>query len=132
MTEKNILIDTSCLIAYFNKEPEYEKIKIYLLGSHSLNISTITFVELLSVIGKIDLNKAYQIVEYLENSPIKTIDVDKNIAKVAGALRLKYKNLDFSTADCIILASGIKNKVDKVLTKDHIWENVKEINVEVV
>ena len=132
MTGKNILIDTSCLIAYFNKEPGYEKIKIYLLGSDNLNISSITFVELLSVIGKIDLNKAYQIIEYLENSPIKIIDVHKDIAKIAGALRLKYKNLDLSTADCIILASGIKNKVDKILTKDHVWRDVKEIEVEII
>ena len=131
MTERNILIDTSCLIAYFNKEAGYENVKACLFSSNSLFISSVSLVEIMSVIGKRDFDRAYTIVEYLENSPIKIIDVDKNIAKLAGTLKLKYPLSSLSTADCIILASGIKH-AEKVITRDGFWKDVKEIQVEII
>jgi len=131
MTEKNILIDTSCLIAYFNKETGYENVKARLFSSNNLLISSVSLVEIMSVIGKIDIDRAYTTVEYLENSPIKIMDVNKDIAKLAGTLKLKYPLSSLSTADCIILASGIKH-AEKVITRDGFWKDVKEIQVEII
>lgn len=136
MIEKSILLDTSVVIAWFADEPVLKQSKEYFSrieeGLIDGFISAITLTEVLSVVGKKDSGLAYSMVSYLENSPLRILPVDTSIAKLAGNLRLTYTSLYLSTADCIIVASGIQAGVDKVVTTDRAWKSIADVVIEIV
>ncbi len=131
MTEKSIVIDTSVLISYFKDEIQLSLLDVERGLTRSF-VSAISLTEIINSVGKENLSLAYDFVTFIESSEIKVVPVNSDIAKLAGELRLKYREFGLSTADCIILATGIKQKVDKVLTRDREWKKVVEITVEII
>jgi predicted nucleic acid-binding protein len=65
---------------------------------------------------------------------MKVVDVNKEIAIIAGKLRGKYykkPECELSFLDCIHMATAIFTKCSKIVSGDKEFLNVKEIEVEV-
>jgi len=130
---RSILLDTYAVLAYTGNEQGRSHVAEYLsdinTGKSRGVLSSLTLTEIITIVGREDLDKAMSIVSYIEESPIDIIMPDAAIAKIAGNLRLKYRNLKLSLADVIIIATATQEQVDLVVTGDDEWSEVGEISV---
>ena len=91
-------------------------------------ISAITLTEIISILGKANAQLAYELIAYLEKGNITILPIEKEIAKKAGDLKLRYSEVNLSTADRLIIATAILEEADTVVTTDTEWSKVNEIN----
>ncbi|MBI2597768.1 MAG: PIN domain-containing protein [Candidatus Diapherotrites archaeon] len=130
---KKILLDTSAIILHATKERDFEKIDTIFKSISSGNaqgiISGITLTEIIYVVGRQSLEKAFNMIAFLEESHIKAIDCTTPIFVNAGNISLKYRQKNLSIADSIIIATAIAEKADEVASSDKVWKNVKEIKL---
>lgn len=134
MNGSKLLIDTSVLLAWFHKEPQYIRVRKLLLkaqrGQTLLSASEITLMELLYVlIRDFGQSEAQKSLTTIENLPIKFIPITRNILVLAASYKSKGK---ISVADTIIAATA-KEKDLPLLTKDPEFLVLKkEIKVEIL
>lgn len=110
-----ILLDTMAILKLLS-DPEYRKLadaidreKIQCI------VSVISLTEIYKVIGMKDERAARGLVTKIIGSKLRVMDVNTQIARKAGELRLKH---NMPTADSLIAATGVVAGATHVLTED--------------
>lgn len=107
-----IVFDTSVLVTATNKERRYLEVKKGVEkvrnGEDIGLISSVTICELFAKFTKgDDRTIAVKALDYLKRSCFVVLDVNEDIAKLAGSLKAKSPQL--STADSIIMSTAYAN-----------------------
>ncbi len=134
-----IYLDTYVLLDIFSGEKELvEKAKKYLMEAKKEGcvISSVVLTEV--IFHLLRKGKGEFIEDFLlfvnTFEKLKVVEVDKEIAIMAGKLRAKYykkRECELSFLDCIHIATAIIKKCRKIVTGDRDFLKVKEIEVEV-
>jgi len=128
------VFDTSAIIKLVKHHPGFQNVErltsLVESGAAKGFVSSLTFFEILTVLGQKDYDLALDIISYLENG-FETLDVYGETAKKAGFKRLENIELNLSLADWIIVESAISNGYE-IITSDKEWVKVKEANVKIV
>lgn len=100
------VLDASAVVAFFEKEPGYEKVKDLLTeaatGDRKLLLSTVNWGEAYYVTHRsYGAEQANHIAHIIVTFPIELVDVDLDIAKQAALFKVAHK---MSYADCIAAA----------------------------
>ena len=121
-----VLLDTSILIDFLRKKEESKSIFSQIeAGQIKGFISAVTEAELISGKESEVERKKLAIIKLIKL--LKKIDVDNNIAQIAGQFRRDY---NVSLLDCIIAATAFSQNV-KIWTKNiKDFEKITEIEVE--
>jgi PIN domain nuclease of toxin-antitoxin system len=131
---RNLVFDTSAIIKLVKHHPGFQNVErltsLVESGAAKGFVSSLTFFEILTVLGQKDYDLALDIISYLENG-FETLDVYGETAKKAGFKRLENIELNLSLADWIIVESAISNGYE-IITSDKEWVKVKEANVKIV
>ena len=123
------VIDTRFLTEYFYSTEAETKTKITrklkeLIAKHESILPTIVVAEIIQITcekrGKDMAESRYQA---LTQSGLQIQDLTPQIAKYAGFLKNKYKNIPMG--DCIIAATAIENHA-KILSDDPHFDNIEE------
>ena len=88
------VLDASAIILFFEKKPGYEQVRQLFLDAsqekHQLLITSVNWGEVRYVL--IHKNQGqHQVAEALASLPIQIVDVDQEIASIAGDLKIKYR-----------------------------------------
>ena len=99
-------LDASALMAYFEKEPGYEKVQKLLteaaLGDRNLLLSTVNWGEVYYVTHRTHgVSQANQVAQIIDTFPVELVDVDVEIAKQAALFKVSHK---LPYADCFAAA----------------------------
>ena len=116
---KRYVFDSFALIAFFAGEPEGEKVKEVLReclqGKAQGFLSVINWGEIFYIIARKRGQKmAQEVLEKLEDYPLKIIEADKNLTLEAARLKARYP---IAYADCFALALA-KLKRAELITGD--------------
>ena len=100
------VLDASALMAYFEKEPGYEKVQKLLteaaLGDRNLLLSTVNWGEVYYVTHRTHgVSQANQVAQVIDTFPVELVDVDVEIAKQAALFKVSHK---LPYADCFAAA----------------------------
>ena len=100
------VLDASVLLAYFEKEPGYEKVQELLTaaagGGRKLLLSTVNWGEVYYVTHRTyGAEQANKIAYIVGTFPVEIVDVDLEIAKQAALFKVAHK---MSYADCFAAA----------------------------
>ena len=100
------VLDASALMAYFEKEPGYEKVQKLLteaaLGDRNLLLSTVNWGEVYYVTHRTHgVSQANQVAQIIDTFPVELVDVDVEIAKQAALFKVSHK---LPYADCFAAA----------------------------
>ncbi|MBI5356406.1 type II toxin-antitoxin system VapC family toxin [Candidatus Collierbacteria bacterium] len=133
---QKIYIDTNLYIAFFEGEAglsqKVEKILIESIEKDfQIVISPLISMELLIVPLRENSGQLVNVYKNLKNhiTNIEIADFTQKISEIAAKIRAKY---NFTTPDCIHLATAIEKKVDLFYTADKAITKVKEIKVELI
>ncbi|GEM_PF-2463438 len=128
------IYDTSALVRASNMEKGHDAIKTMLQQSKVSAIkdkaSVLTAFEFLFLLGRKSGRSASGALALLREI-IDFIPTDYETSNRAAFLRLKYRALNLSMADAIILQTGIDNGFE-VITSDKEWTKVSEAKVKIV
>ena len=113
------VLDASALLAYFEKEPGYEKIQELLtaaaIGHRRLFLSTVNWGEVYYVTHRAyGIEQANHIAHLIGTFPIELVDVDIELAKHAALLKVSHK---LPYADCFAAALA-KTRKATLMTGD--------------
>lgn len=122
-----ILLDTSTLIAYFDKNERVSPVAEYIIdglvrsGRNPAVVSMVTVMEVLVQPLRKEANESYHLImDFLSNFPnLRPLDIDLDIAQEAAALRARH---GFRSPDALIIASGILAQVSHLVTNDDGWQ----------
>lgn len=123
-----VLVDTNVFVKAFYKEPNYIKCINFVSDPKSQMLaSSITFTEVIPVISRKSEDSLYEaLVEIEKTIGPNIVPITKELAKIAGHLKMKYK---FGVADAIILASALLSGCDALATTDSDFDSVDEIKI---
>ena len=128
------IYDTSAMLRISNREEGFEKIMSLLHESPATRArgkaSALSAFEFLFSTGRNNAEVSVTSLAFFE-SVLDFLPADSETAKRAAFLRLKYRGLNLSMADAIILQTGIDNGFE-VITCDREWSKVSEAKVVVV
>jgi predicted nucleic acid-binding protein len=122
---KKVLIDTNIIIYLTEEIKPYENLSRLLFklieeGKVSASLSVISIVEVMQgLLKKSFIDTALTVKEYLLNFPnmsCQMIDEDV-LEKVGFDNRINWPRL--GTIDSLIIASGLNNQVDRIISNDH-------------
>jgi predicted nucleic acid-binding protein len=122
---KKVLIDTNIIIYLTEEIKPYENLSRLLFklieeGKVSASLSVISIVEVMQgLLKKSFIDTALTVKEYLLNFPnmsCQMIDEDV-LEKVGFDNRINWPRL--RTIDTLIIASGLNNQVDRIISNDH-------------
>ena len=110
------VLDASALLAYFEKEPGYEKIQELLtaaaVGHRRLFLSTVNWGEVYYVTHRTHgVSQANQVAQVIETFPVELVDVDVEIAKQAALFKVSHK---LPYVDCFAAALAKTRKATLV------------------
>jgi len=113
------VLDANALLAYFEKEPGYQKVKAAFLDAvekdTNLLMTAVNFGEVYYIVlRECGQQKVDEIEKIIQTLPIEIVDVDIALAKEAARLKAKYK---ISYADSFA-AALTKNRKAELLTGD--------------
>jgi len=113
------VLDAHALLAYFEKEPGYQKAKAAFLDAvekdTNLLMTAVNFGEVYYIVlRECGQQKVDEIEKIIQTLPIEIVDVDIALAKEAARLKAKYK---ISYADSFA-AALTKNRKAELLTGD--------------
>ncbi len=122
-----ILLDTSALIAYFDKNEQVSQVAEHIIdelvrsGRNPAVVSMVTVMEVLVQPLRQEANEACQLImDFLSNFPnIQPIPIDLDIAQKAASLRARH---GFRSPDALIIATGILARVSHLVTNDGNWQ----------
>jgi uncharacterized protein len=125
------VIDAHALMVYLEREPGFEKVSgLFSQAAEkgvNLLLSAVNFGEVYYIVlrecGK---EKAEEIAKTIEAFPVDIVDVDKDLAKEAGALKA-FKKMSY--ADCFAAALAKTGKAELVTGDKEFREVEKEINI---
>jgi len=124
------VIDSRFLVEhYYSTETEMKqktsrKIKDLIQRKEGL-LPTIVISETIQIIcEKIGKEEAETCYQSLISSGLQVQDLNSKIARQAGLLKCKYRNIPMG--DCIIVSTAIVNQA-RILSDDPHFENIKEI-----
>lgn len=126
-----LLVDTNIFLSIIYNERSSEKAaKILAAHKGNIKISTMTTAELIASTFKkapeLTMTAKALIEAFVARENF--IPVDNAIAETAGKLKAKYSP-DLSMADCIILATALKENCEAVFTADPEFNMVSEIGI---
>jgi len=121
------VLDAHALLAYFEREPGYEKVKAAFLDAIEkdthLLMTTVNFGEVYYIVlRECDQQKADEIEKAIQTLPIEIVSVDWALAKEAARLKAKYK---ISYADCFAGALVKIVRKGELLTGDKEFDLIK-------
>ena len=129
-----IFLDSSVIIAYYNKKDQHHKnainlIKNLSLGKEDIIISEYIFSECVTVLflRLKNLKKVSSIGNTLKNVP--TISINKNLFNYTWELFKNQENTKLSFTDCSILTSMKQEGINKLATFDREFSKIKDIQV---
>ena len=121
------VLDSYALLAFFEKEPGFEKVESALIEANekdrNLLMTAVNFGEVYYIVlREYGQRKADEIEKIIQTLPIDMIDVDKNLAKEAA----RFKALKaISYADCFAAVLAKMNKAE-LITGDKEFKEVKD------
>jgi len=120
------VLDAHALLAFFEKEPGYEKVQAAFVNAVEMNlfllITTINLGEIYYIVEReCGQKKAEEIEDIIRTLPIEIIDVDIIITKQAARFKARHK---ISYADCFA-AALTKIRKGELLTGDREFEKLK-------
>ncbi len=128
-----VFIDSSVFVAYYNERDLHYKASVELIKKcvegdfGELFTSDYVFDEAVTVtLVKTSLAKAIELGNYLLNSEVVVLKVDKDAFNVAWE---RFKSVEMSFTDCTNIAVMRLHGIDKILTIDRGFKQVKEIKV---
>jgi predicted nucleic acid-binding protein len=121
------VLDAHALLAFFEKEPGYEKVQTAFVNAVEKNlnllITTLNLGEIYYIVEQeCGQKKAEEIEDIIRTLPIEIIDVDIIITKQAARFKARYK---ISYADCFA-AALTKTRKGELLTGDREFETLKD------
>ena len=132
---KNILFDTSAIRELTDHRKKERVVKEWVEKARQKKIeammSAISVYELVFLIGLKDYKRAISTVEFLKNANVKIVPAEEKNCFDAASLKIKYRDTNLSTADMIIIATGI-DKNATVITTDKEFQKIQEVHVDVV
>ena len=125
------VLDASALLAYFEKEPGYEKVQKLLteaaLGDRKLLLSTVNWGEVYYVTYRSHgASQADYVAQVLETFPIELVDVNLEVAKQAALFKVSHK---LPYADCFAAALAKTHKAILITTDSDFKSLEGEIKV---
>ena len=122
------ILDAHALLAYFEKEPGYEKVKGLLLlaveKDTPLFMTSVNYGEVLYIVlRECGAQKTEEIERAIRTLPIEIVDVDIQIAREAAQIKARFK---LSYADCFAAALA-KLKKGELVTGDREFDQLKEL-----
>lgn len=128
------IYDTSAMLCISNREEGFGKIMSLLHESPAAGArgkaSALSAFEFLFSTGRKNAGVSVTSLAFFE-SVLDFLPADSETAKRAAFLRLKYRQLNLSLADSIIIQTGIDNDYE-IVTCDKAWSKVSEAKVRVV
>ena len=124
-----LVFDTSVIVDLErNNYGTIEKIKkLIRLHSSEAKITFITYYEFLKGIEKRNIKNKEHAIEFINK--FEFLDINKRTAEILAELKVKYDKLglEIPLVDLLIAAQVIENQM-LLVTKDKIFENIKELN----
>lgn len=122
------VLDTHALMAYFEKEPGYEKVTSLFSEAverdSNLLMTSVNYGEVYYIVlRERGLEKVKNIEYIIKTLPIDIIDVDIELAKEAGSIKAHHK---LSYADCFTAALAKMHK-GEVITGDKEFKCLEKI-----
>lgn len=134
-SKESIIFDTSAILRFSDYKSGAKEVGKFLEDSinHKINasISSMSVFEIVMIVGRKDLKKALSVIEFLKKSNVKIISAEEKTCSYAAMLKLKYPDTSISTADAIIIQTGIEQNA-RIITGDKAWREIEEANVKVV
>ncbi|MEE8167486.1 MAG: PIN domain-containing protein [Candidatus Hydrothermarchaeales archaeon] len=128
-----VFIDSSVFVAYYNERDLHHKASVELIKKcvegdfGELFTSDYVFDEAVTVtFVKTGLKKAVELGHYLLNSEVSLLEVDRDAFNTAWE---RFKSVEMSFTDCTNIAVMRLHGIDKILTFDRGFKQVKEIKV---
>lgn len=122
------LLDTSVVIAVLNRDDALHaaasRAVLALRRSHVLAISVVTYAELLVGPLRAGAGAVRTVERFAEETRI--LDLSPQVARAAAELRARGK---LGLADAIVVATGLHNDVDLILTADARWRGLAKVQV---
>lgn len=122
------VLDASAVLALLNQEKGQERVE------GVLNESVMSAVNFCEVMGKlIDAGLSEDDArDSLELLNIEVINFDKDMARVAAALRARTRKLGLSLGDRSCLASGLARR-NTIVTAEKVWAKLKiGVTIEII
>ena len=121
------VLDASALMAYFEKEPGYEKVQKLLteaaVGDRKLFLSTVNWGEVYYVTHRTHgASEANHVAHIIDTFPVELVDVDIDIAKQAALFKVSHK---LPYADCFAAALAKTHKAT-LMTTDKDFKPLEE------
>ena len=125
------VLDAYALMVYFEREAGYEKIKEILAAAAEkddfLLMTAVNYGEVYySVLRECGQAKADEIDRIIDTFPVDIIDVDKDLARVAGKFKA-FKKMSY--ADCMAAALAKLHKAELITGDREFKEVEKEIKI---
>ena len=122
------VLDAHALLAYFEKEPGYKKVKELLISAvekdSPLLMTSVNYGEVLYIVlREWGPQKADEIDRAIRTLPIDIVDVDIQIAKETAQIKARFK---LSYAGCFAAALA-KLRKGELLTGDGEFDQLKEL-----
>ncbi len=128
-----VFIDSCVFIAYYNQRDLHHKASVKLVEKcvegdfGELFTSDYVFDEAITVtFVKTGLKKAVELGDYLLNSEVELLDVDRDAFNTAWE---KFKTAEMSFTDCTNIAVMRLHGIDKILTFDRGFKKIEKIKV---
>lgn len=129
-------LDASALVIYITSQKpskKMQKIIQHIEKKESKGvISTVTIAELHRALTRISSeDQADKYVSYIQESPIRIIPVDLQIALQASIQKQRYASAKdpFAWEDAFCLSTGLIHQADALVTADSEFDKVKEIPI---
>lgn len=121
------ILDSYALLVFLEKESNYKKLEVLftkaIINNTFLLMSSINYGEVLYIIlRECGLEKMQEIKHIIDTLPIKVVDVDKDLAELAGKFKA-FKKMSY--ADCFVAALA-KQKKGRIITGDMEFKEVKD------
>jgi len=125
------VVDSYALLAFFEKEPGFEKVESALITANekdqNLLMSVLNFGEVYYIVlREYGLAKAIEIEKIIQTLPIDIVDVDVTLTKEAAQYKA-FKNLSY--ADCFAAALAKTNKAELITGDKEFQEVETEIKI---
>lgn len=129
---KEALLDTDILSFYFKGDSKVvEKVKTYLKAYDQINISIVTYYE---IIGGLKFKKAQaqrkEFEEFVKNNNI--VSITEESAQVAGDIyaELRAKRITIGTSDILIAGIAIENDLILVTNNEKNFEIISKLKIQ--
>ncbi|HAW50112.1 TPA: PIN domain nuclease [bacterium] len=124
----NYVLDSWAVIAYFNKEPEGNKVRDKLLeareGKIKIYMHLINLFEVYYILcRKVGEDKAKRLIGWFKRCPVSFIGLEDDILFSAGRIKARFP---ISYADSFAVATAIEYKC-KILTSDPEFKKTEEL-----